>query len=84
MEQRREQVSESSTPPEIGWLRAAGSAVLIVVVGVGGLVYGANAAVTNLGGLDRPQRVGIATALFFGGFCVLAWVLRRLQRGHVI
>lgn len=79
-----EQVSQSSGAPAIGWFRAASSALLILVVGVGGLLYGVNALVTQLGGLDRPQRVGIATAAFFGGLCLLAWVLRRLQRRHVI
>lgn len=79
-----EPVPQSPSPPAIGWFRALCSAVLILAVGVGGLVVGVNAVVTNLGGLDRPQRVGIATGLFFGGLCLLAWVLRRLQRRHVI
>lgn len=79
-----EQVSQSSEPPVIGWFRAVGSALLILAVGVGGLVYGVNALVTQLGGLDRPQRVAIATVAFFGGLCLLAWVLNRLQRRHVI
>ena len=72
------------TSPAIGWLRAIVSAVAILVVGVVILVYGADASLKRLTSLDRSQRVGIATAGFFLGLCLLAWVLRRLQQRRLI
>ncbi len=68
----------------IGWWRATLSAVGILVVGVGVLVYGTNAVVTKLLSVSRSTRVGIATAVFFVAFGALAWTLRRLQRGRII
>lgn len=70
--------------PAIGWPRAVFSAVAIVLAGVAVLVYGANALLTRLTGLDRSQRVGIATVGFFVGLVGLAWLLRRLQQRHLI
>ena len=70
--------------PRIGWLRAAVSVLVIAVVAIGVLVYGTNAVLTRLTGLDRGQRVGIATTLFFVAFLALAWTLRRLQQRRVI
>ena len=40
--------------------------------------------VTRLGGLDRGQRVGLATIWFFAMLAGLAWLLRRLQARHLI
>ena len=78
-------MSDSSTSePTIGWIRAAVSALVIAVVAIGVLVYAANALLNRLTSLDRGQRVGIATAVFFVAFFALAWVLRRLQQRHVI
>lgn len=68
----------------IGWTRAVLSAVALVLAGVAVLVYGANAVLTRLGGLDRSPRVGIATVGFFVGLFALAWLLRRLQQRHLI
>lgn len=73
-----------SSAPVIGWTRAILSAVAILVVAVAVLVYGADAALKRLTGLERSQRVGIATALFFLGLLVLAWLLRWLQKRHLI
>ena len=70
--------------PSIGWPRAILSAVAILLVGVAALVYGADAVLKRLTGLDRSQRVGIAATVFLVGILVLAWVLRRLQRRHLI
>jgi hypothetical protein len=69
---------------EIGWWRATVSSVVILVVGIGVLVYGTNAVLTRLLGLSRSGRVAIATTLFFVAFGALAWSLRRLQRGDII
>ena len=73
-----------SSASAIGWTRAILSAVAILVVGVAVLVYGADAAIKRLTGLDRSQRVGVATAVFFLGLLLLAWLLRRLQQRHLI
>jgi hypothetical protein len=74
---------ESPVPP-IGWARAALTALAIVLAGIAVLVFGVNALLTHLSGLDRSQRVGIATVGFFTGLILLAWLLRRLQQRHLI
>ena len=66
------------------WPRAVVAAVVVVVVGVGLLVVVPNLIVTRLGGLDRGQRVGLATIWFFAMLAGLAWLLRRLQARHLI
>ena len=73
---------EAGTAPS--WPRAAVAAVVVVVVGVGLLVVVPNLIVTGLGGLDRGQRVGLATVWFFAMLAALAWLLRRLQARHLI
>jgi len=57
---------------------------VVVAVGVGLLVVVPNLIVTRLGGLDRGQRVGLATIWFFAMLAGLAWLLRRLQARHLI
>jgi hypothetical protein len=73
---------EAGTAPS--WPRAVVAAVVVVVVGVGLLVVVPNLIVTRLGGLDRGQRVGLATIWFFAMLAGLAWLLRRLQARHLI
>jgi hypothetical protein len=73
---------EAGTAPS--WPRAVVAAVVVVVVGVGLLVVVPNLIVTRLGGLDRGQRVGLATVWFFAMLAALAWLLRRLQARHLI
>ncbi len=73
-----------SPAPAIGWTRAILSAVVILVVGVAVLVYSTDAVLKRLIGLDRSQRVGIATAVFLLGLLLLAWLLRRLQQRRLI
>jgi hypothetical protein len=73
---------ELGTAPS--WPRAVVATVVVVAVGVGLLVVVPNLIVTRLGGLDRGQRVGLATIWFFAMLVVLAWLLRRLQARHVI
>ena len=74
----------SSIPAEIGWLRAIGSGLAILIVGFGGAVYGADRILTKALGLRRTPREYLATALFFLVVIVLAWVLRRLQDRKLI
>jgi hypothetical protein len=73
---------EAGTAPS--WPRAVAAAVVVVVVGVGLLVVVPNLIVTRLGGLDRGQRVGLATIWFFAMLAVVAWLLRRLQARQLI
>ena len=70
--------------PKIGWIRAILTAAIIAAVGVAVLVYGTNAVLTKVHGMSRPNRVGIASTLFFATLLALAWGLRQLQRRDVI
>ena len=74
----------SNPPAEIGWLRAIGSALAILIIGFGGAVFGADRILTKALGLRRTPREYLATALFFLVVIVLAWVLRRLQDRKLI
>ena len=74
----------SSSSAEIGWLRAIASGLAIIVVGIGGAVYGADRILTKALGLRRTPREYLATALFFLIVIVLAWLLRRLQDRKLI
>jgi len=68
----------------IGWPRAIASGLAILVIGIGVGVYGAQLAVERLTGLDRDQRVWVATAVMTISVVAMAWVLRRLQARGVI
>lgn len=68
----------------IGWPRAIVTGLVIVALGVALLAYGTNELLTRLTGLDRSQRVGIATVYFFAVLGGFAWGLRRFQRRGVI
>jgi hypothetical protein len=70
--------------PRIGWIRAILTAAGIAAVGIAVLVYGTNAVLTKVHSLNRGNRVGIATTMFFVVLFALAWALRQLQRRHVI
>jgi hypothetical protein len=77
-------VAPSDPPAEIGWLRAIASGLAILIVGVGGAVYGADRILTKALGLRRTPREYLAVALFFLVLIVLAWALRRLQERKLI
>lgn len=68
----------------ISWPTAVATTVIVALLGVGLLVVAPNLIVTRLGGLDRGQRVGLATIWFFGMLAALAWLLRRLQARKLI
>jgi Ca2+/Na+ antiporter len=68
----------------IGWPRAIGSGLAILLIGVGVGVYGAQFAVEKLTGLDRDQRVWVATAVMTVAVIAMAWALRRLQARGLI
>ena len=73
---------ERGTAPS--WPRAVVATIALAAIGVGLLVVVPNLIVTRLGGLDRGQRVGLATIWFFAMLAGLAWLLRRLQARHLI
>ena len=73
---------ELGTAPS--WPRAVAATIALVAIGVGLLVVVPNLIVTQLGGLDRGQRAGLATIWFFAMLAALAWLLRRLQARQVI
>jgi hypothetical protein len=75
---------ETPTERSIGWPRAVLTAVVIVIVAFGILVYGANELLTRAHDIRRSALVGIVTPLFFIGLLLLAWLLRVLQRRNVI
>ena len=78
-------VDDKQDPPNpIGWPRAIVTAIVIVVVGFGVLVYGGNAVLTKVHGVTRSSLVGIVTPGFFVVLIVMAWVLRQLQRRKMI
>jgi hypothetical protein len=68
----------------ISWPRAVAATAIVTALGVGLLVVAPNLIVTRLGGLDRGQRVGLATIWFFAMLAALAWLLRRLQARKLI
>jgi hypothetical protein len=71
-------------PAPIGWPRAILTTAIIVVVGIGVLVYGSNAVLTKIHGKTRSSLVGIVTPLFFIFLLAMAWGLRQLQRRKII
>jgi hypothetical protein len=77
-------VAPPSSSAEIGWLRAIASGLAVLVVGIGGAVFGADRILTKALGLRRTPREYLATALFFLVVIVLAWLLRRLQARKLI
>lgn len=79
-----EQPSDRKSRPELGWTRAAVTAVLIVAVGLVALLVVPNTFLTHLTGVSRPDRVALATTWFTAALVVLAWGARRFQdRGLV-
>jgi uncharacterized membrane protein YbhN (UPF0104 family) len=77
-------VDDPETPPTISWARALLTTAVILIVGVGVLVYGTNAVLTKVHNVKRTNLVGIATAMFFVFLFVFAWVLRQLQRRKML
>jgi hypothetical protein len=63
----------------IGWVRAIVSGLVVVLVGFGAGLGGANAILTKALGLSRNARQWLATALFLAVVIVGAWALRWLQ-----
>ncbi|HVM66296.1 MAG TPA: hypothetical protein VMU14_15615 [Acidimicrobiales bacterium] len=76
--------AEGGDEPRIGWPRAIATAVAVLVVGIGGAVFGANAILTKSLALTRTAREWLATALFFAVLIVLAAALRWLQHKKLI
>jgi len=70
--------------PDIGWGRAIGSGLAILLVGFAAAVYGANSVVTKVSGVSRSTRQYLASALFLVVVVAIAWVLRRLQVRRLI
>jgi hypothetical protein len=68
----------------LSWPRAVAITGALVALGVALLIVVPNLIVTQLGGLDRGQRSGLATIWFFAMLAVVAWLLRRLQARYVI
>ena len=77
-------VSPDERRNAIGWPRAIGTGLAVLLVGIAVGVYGAQFAVEQLTGLDRDQRVWVATAVMTVSVVAMAWVLRRLQARGVI
>lgn len=76
--------SDDAPMASMGWFRAIVTAIVIAVIGVALLAFGTNELLTRLSGLDRSQRVGVATTYFVVVLGGLAWGLRRLQQRGVI
>jgi hypothetical protein len=69
---------------EFGWVRGLATALVILIVGFVAVVYVTNVIVTRFTGMQRPTRVGLATAWFFISLLALAFVLRRLQARGIV
>jgi hypothetical protein len=69
---------------EVSWPRAIVATLVILVAGIGALVYGSNAVLTRAQRLTRHAQVAIVTTGFFVLLVALAWALRRLQRRNMI
>ncbi|CAB4897661.1 unannotated protein [freshwater metagenome] len=68
----------------MSWFRAILSGVAIVVVAFALLVYVPHLILTHLTGLERGNRVALATAWFVLSLIGQLWGLRRLQSRQVI
>lgn len=68
----------------IGWLRAIGTSLAIVVVAFAGAILGPNLILTGTVSLSRDVRVLLATGLALSFTCLMAWALRRLQARGLI
>ncbi len=68
----------------LSWPSAIIATVVVAVLGVVLLVVVPNLLVTQLGGLSRGWRTGLATVWFFAMLAALAWLLRRLQARRLI
>lgn len=68
----------------LSWPRAVAITVVVLVVGIGLVVVVTDLLVTDVGGLDRHARVGLATTWFFVALGGLVWALRRLQARHLV
>jgi xanthine/uracil permease len=71
--------SADAARAEIGWLRAIVTGVVVLFVGLGVSVVGANELIARLTSLSRDTVAYLASGFFV--LCVLAaaWLLRRLQ-----
>ncbi len=69
---------------EIGWPRAVITAVVVTLVAFGLLAYGTNEILTRFTGMERGQRVGVATTFFVVVLAGLLFGLRRLQRRGLV
>ena len=69
---------------DIGWWRAIGSGLAILLIGLVAAIYGANSVATKLTGVSRSTRQYLASALFLVVVVAIAWVLRRLQARRLI
>ena len=72
------------TEPTIGWPRALLTTAVILVVGLGALVYGTNAILTKIHGKTRGSLVAVATIWFFVVLFLLAWAMRRAQARKIV
>jgi hypothetical protein len=70
----------------IGWLRAIGSGLAVLVVGFAVTIGLTNWLLTDgsLSSLSRDNRVWLAAALFLVAVAAMAWGLRRLQARGLI
>jgi xanthine/uracil permease len=70
-------------PPDrerIGWGRAILTGLATLVVGLAATVLVANLIMTKATGISRDTAGYLASAWFVVAVCLIAWILRRLQR----
>jgi hypothetical protein len=71
-------------PERIGWVRAILSGIAVLVVGLVATMMVANLIITKATGLSRDVAAYLASGWFVLAVCVIAFVLRRLQRRGLI
>jgi hypothetical protein len=74
-------------PPDrgrVGWVRAILSGAAVLVVGFVATVLVANVIMTKATGISRDTAAYLASAWFVVALCVVAWILRRLQRRGLV
>lgn len=75
---------EERDEADLSWPRAVAVSAAILAAGIGLVVVVTDLLVSEVSGLDRSSRVGLATLWFVVSFGGLMWVVRRLQARHVV
>jgi hypothetical protein len=68
----------------VGWLRAILSGIAVLVIGLAATVLVADVIITKATGLSRDAAAYLASGWFVVALCLIAFILRRLQRRGLV